>query len=470
MKKKVAVIGGGLAGLATAIRLAEAGWSPIVVETRKKLGGRATSFEDPRSGRTLDNCQHVVMGCCSNLVDFYDRLGVLDQIEWHEETWWANPPGNPDRLSPSFLPAPLHFTGGFMRMRLLSVKSKHAISRAMFSLLRLGLAGRMGWRDRTFQDFLREQNQPAEAIELFWTPIIVSACNLGVEEVAANLAMKVIQEGFLAGRWHSAIGLARADLSALYDPAAEIIEGAGGRIMAGASAHGIAYDGVRVSGVITNQGMVHAASVVSALPPERLARIASLPMRDADSRLRRLDEFETSPILGVHLFFDAPIMNVGDRAMPYLVLPGRPTQWLFNKGEGADGLHHVHAVISAAVDWMGLTEHEIAERVLQDIYWALPAARGLVPSVVRAIKEKRATFKATPAINRLRPSVQAGVGAGGVGITNLFLTGDWCDTGWPATMEGAVRSGYQAAAAITGTGGVVPDVPVARMPRWLGLR
>ena len=86
--------------------------------------------------------------------------------------------------------------------------------------------------------------------------------------------------------------------------------------MAGASAHGVAYDGVRVSGVITNQGMVHAASVVSALPPERLDRIASLPMRDADSRLRRLEEFEASPILGVHMFFEAPIMNVGDRSMP----------------------------------------------------------------------------------------------------------------------------------------------------------
>ena len=472
--KRVAVIGGGLAGLSAAIRLAEEGWSPIVIETSRRLGGRATSFDDPRSGRTLDNCQHVAMGCCTNLVDFYERLGVLDQVDWHRETWWAMPPGRPDRLGPSILPAPMHFAGSFLRMRSLSLDSKISISRAMLSLIRIGFSGRDAWCGKPFTAFLEATRQSPEAITRFWEPIIVSACNLELDEVAANLAIKVFQDGFLAGSWQSAIGVPSTDLRSLYDPAERCIRAAGGEIRQGVSAHGIAYDGTRVTGVVTDDGMVHAGAVVSAVPPDRLAKLVSLPMQTADNRLQDLEAFSYSPIVGVHLFFDAPVMLAGRREIPFLVLPGRPTQWLFNKGREPGGLHHVHAVSSAAESWMGLDEKAIAARVIEDVHWALPTARGLDPVEVRSVKEKRATFRATPESDRRRPNAGAGLSlggtSGGVGISNLFLAGDWCNTGWPATMEGAVRSGYAAAAEITGAGGVVPDVPVDRLPRWLGLR
>ena len=470
--KQVAIVGGGVAGLAAAIRVAEAGWIPILIETRKRLGGRATSFDDPRSGRVLDNCQHVVMGCCSNLVDFYDRLGVLEKIEWHRETYWAAPPGRPEQLRPSMLPAPLHFSRSFIGLRFISKNAKVAIARAMFAIARLGITGRLGWRAQTFAAYRESLSQPQDAIDLFWEPIVVGACNLRCREVAAHLALKVVQDGFLAGTWNSAIGIATTDLRSLYDPAEAFIEGAGGSIQLGTSAMGIAYDGVRTTGVVTQDGMVNSAAVVAAIPPDRLAKLVSLPMRSADSRLQQLEKFTFSPIVGVHLFFESEVMCCAGEPLPHLVLPGRGTHWLFDKGRDANGLYHVHALISAADDWVDLDEEEIATRVLEDIHWALPGARGLEPVEVRSIKEKRATFRATPENEDLRPSTCPGISGGGsgVGITNLYLAGDYCDTGWPATMESAVRSGYEAAHALTGEGGVVPDVPSARLSRLLGIR
>jgi zeta-carotene desaturase len=254
--------------------------------------------------------------------------------------------------------------------------------------------------------------------------------------------------------------LSRVPLSNLYDPVESHLEQVGGTVQLGTSARAIAFDGNRVTGVVTEHGFVDAAAVIAAVPFDRLAKLCSGSLTSADSRLQRLGALRFSPILGVHLFFEIEVMT-----LPHLVLPGRDTHWLFNKGTDKHGHQHVHAVISGADAWMGLEEREIVDRVLADLVWALPAARGLEPSGFRSVKEKRATFRAEPGVDRLRP-----VAAPGCGVRNLFLAGDWCQTGWPATMEGAVRSGYAAAAAATGAPGVVADLPVALGGRLLGLR
>ena len=217
--KRVVIIGGGVAGIAAAVRVAEAGWAPVVLETRPKLGGRATSFKDPRTGLTFDNCQHVVMGCCSNILDLYRRLDVLDRIEWHPETWWANPPRRPERLKATGLPAPLHFGPSFLRLRFLRVDDKIAIGQAMSAMIRMGLGGREDWRDRSFEEFLDQTSQPPGARKLFWEPAVVGACNLPCRKVAANHALQVFQEGFLSGGWHATVGLATCNLRALMEPA-----------------------------------------------------------------------------------------------------------------------------------------------------------------------------------------------------------------------------------------------------------
>ncbi|HRP62052.1 MAG TPA: hydroxysqualene dehydroxylase HpnE [Phycisphaerales bacterium] len=468
MRTKVIIIGGGLAGLAAAIRLAEADYEVVILETRKKLGGRATSFIDPRSGEVLDNCQHVLMGCCTNLMDLYDRLGVLDTIEWHRTLYWAyaeNGSPKPDIMQAGWLPAPLHFTGSFRRMRNFSSLEKRAIARAMWKMIRMGTAGRLAWSDRPFMDFLRECNQPQRLVEAFWQTIVISACNMPVERVCASHALHVFQEGFLANKWSYTMGLATVPLWELYEPAVEYLQERGGTIRLGCSAKELLYDGQRLRGVVTDEDTIFGAAMVAALPPDRLHKLCTTTIREADSRLTSLDKFETSPILGVHLWFDRPVMD-----LPHLILVERGVHWLFNKGIGEDGRQHLHAVISAADEWMELDETQVVERVLADVRSVLPQSANLNPVAWRSVKEKRATFAAVPGIDAIRPrAASSGLGLQ-PGISNLYLAGDWCDTGWPATMEGAVRSGYAAAAAIAGAGGVVEDVPPGRFAAWLGLR
>ena len=462
--RTAAVVGGGIAGLAAALRLAEAGVRVTVLETRRKLGGRATSFTDPRTGEVLDNCQHVLMGCCTNLLDFYARLGVTDAIEWHERVFWANPPHRPDVMRPGRLPAPGHFTASFAAMRMLTLGEKRAVARAMWRMLRMGATGRARWEDRTFAAFLEECGQPAGTVERFWSPVVVSACNLDVGEASAASAMQVFQEGFLAHPRAPLMGLSRVPLVRLYDPAEEALRAAGGEVRMGVSAVVIAYDGRRVTGVVTDEGAVDADIVVSAVPADRLAKLASSTLVAADARLARLEEIAYSPILGVHLRFPRRVMD-----LPHLVLPGRGTQWLFSKGVDADGSQQVHAVISGARDWMELAEPEIAARVLADVRWALPGAAGVEPVSVRSVKEKRATFAVVPGFERLRPPAGAVGTQRDGGVRNLFLAGDWTRTGWPATMEGAVRSGYLAAGAALGERLLVPDLEPAPLARMLGV-
>ncbi len=468
MGPPIVIVGGGLAGLAAAVRLTEAGRSVVVLESKRKLGGRATSFVDPRTGEMLDNCQHVLMGSCTNLLDLYGRLGVLDMIEWHRTIWWANPPSDPDEMTPCRLPAPAHFTSSFLRMRFLRQEDKRAVARAMWRLIRLGREGRARWKGRSFGEFLDETRQTERARSHFWEPVVVSACNMPCSKTEASLAMYVFQAGFLQDSWSPVMGLSLRPLVELYDPAQQFIESRGGAMRLGVSALAISYDGRRVTGVVTDEGVVEASAVIASVPPDRLAKLCSTVLVAADVRLKRLDEIAFSPILGVHLAFDAPIMDT-----PHLVLPGRDTQWLFRKQRDAQGRHQVHAVISAADSWVDLDEQTIVNRVMRDVHWALPRASGLQPAAFRAVKEKRATFAGVPGIDALRPTARSDGIRGGV--ENLLLAGDWCATGWPATMEGAVRSGYLAAAAVPSASGepsgdaLVPDVPAAPLARWLGL-
>lgn len=485
LKRRIAIIGGGLAGIAAALRLAASDCTPILIETRKRLGGRATSFTDPRTGETLDNCQHVVMGCCTNLLDLYDRLGVLDLIEWHRIFYWKAGSGggntatgaatrrNADRvdtLRAGMLPAPFHLSGAMQRMQLLDKVDKRAIARAMWKMIRMGAKGRFRWTGRTFSEFLSEHDQTDRAVERFWKPVIVSACNIDVNRCDAAMAIHVFQDGFLANRWSYSMGLPGVPLLELYDAAVAIIHEHGGEVLLSTSARGIAFDGKRVTGVVTSDGTIDAAAVIAAVPPDRLDKLVTEPLRKADARLQALNRFEFSPILGVHLRYESQIMD-----MPHLTIvePKHGVQWLFNKGVDAEGTQYIHAVISAADDWMELDEATIVAKVAEDINDVLPRSVGLKPISARSVKEKHATFAAVAGIEHVRPPVAPGyIGIGGGGVENMYIAGDWTDTGWPATMEGAVRSGYAAAHAITSDGkgsGLVDDVPPGLLAKLLGL-
>lgn len=454
------MVGGGIAGLACALRLAEQGVSVTVLETRKKLGGRATSFRDVRSGEVLDNCQHVVLGCCTNYMDFLARLGAADRIRFSREQYWVEAGGRTSVIRRGVLPAPFHFGVSFLRAKFLTLGEASGIGRCCVRMLS---TDRASHSNETFGQWLRAQGQTDSVIRRFWAPVVVSACNLDVDRVSASSALHVFQEGFLAHEHAADIGVSSVPLVELYDRAERLIEGQGGRIVLGAGVERIARVDGALTATTTDGASFSAEAVVCAVPVERVNRVVDEGIRRGDSRFATLDRFTHSPILGVHLRFDRNVM--GD--LPHAVLVDRGTQWLFRKNEEGS---YVHAVVSAADEWLELDERGIAERVEGDVRACLAGAAGAVLVSARAVKEKLATFAPVPGLDALRPdSAPPREADRSVG---LFLAGDYTKTGWPATMEGAARSGYAAAAGVLGMRAedlLVRSLSVARLSRWMGL-
>lgn len=424
---RIVVVGGGIAGIAAALRLAEEGAPVTLLETRRKLGGRATSFDDVRTGERLDNCQHIAMGCCTNYMDFLRRLGVEDAVEWSRSIAWIEPGGRRSVLKPGLLPAPAHFAGSFLAARFLTTEEKIAIARGMHHATYADL-DRL--HSMTFAAWLESVEQPAGAIEKFWAPVVVSACNLWPDRLAASEALHVFQEGFLAHRDAAMIGVPSAPLVDLYDAAERVITAAGGEIRLGESC--VRLDAHLVETATGER--LGARAVICAVPFERAVRIVCDDAQRVDRRFSHLAALEHSPILGVHLTFDRPVMDLAHAA-----LVGTGTQWLFRKDDAGT---RIHAVISGAFAWVDLREEEIVSRVLSDVRACLPASRDAELISGRPVKEKRATFAPTPRSIEARPAT--------TGPSGIILAGDYVQTGWPSTMEGAARSGYLAAAAALG--------------------
>lgn len=425
--KSAIVVGGGIAGIAAALRLAEAGVAVTLLETRKKLGGRATSFDDARTGERLDNCQHIAMGCCTNYLDLLGRLGVADKVEWSRTIWWVEPGGRRSAMRPGLTPAPAHFAGSFLVAKFLTTEEKIAIAGAMHALARAAL-------DRlereTFAAWLDRHEQPAGAIEKFWAPVLASACNGWPDRVAASEAAHVFQEGFLAHRDAAAIGVPTAPLVDLYDAAESAIGCAGGAVR-----FGVSVARIEPNEIETADGERFAAdAVICAVPFERARKIVAPDVQRTDRRFAGLARLEHSPILGVHLTYDRPVLD-----LPHAAMIGTGTQWVFRKDDAGT---RVHAVVSAADEWMNLGEAEIVERVASDVASCFPAASAARLLSGRPVKEKRATFLPTVGSITARPTA--------TGPSGLILAGDYTRTGWPSTMEGATRSGYIAAAAALG--------------------
>ncbi len=428
--RRVIVVGAGIAGIACALRLARAGVAVTLLETRKKLGGRATSFIDPRTGEVLDNCQHIAMGCCTNYLRFCRMLGVRDRLQWLREICWVETGGRVSVFRPGLLPAPAHFAGAFIGAAFLTSAQKARVALAMGAIAR---CDRANHTRQTFAQWLTAHAQRDDDIRRFWEPVVVSACNLTPARVCAATALHVFQEGFLAHRDAAAIGVSAVPLLQLYDPAEAALRAAGGVLRLGTSVTRITPREVECA----DAPLLHADAVVCALPFERAARIVDGAVRAADPRFDRLAALTHSPILGVHLSFDRPVMP-----MPAAALVERPTQWIFRKDEEG---RRVHAVISAADDWMPLTEDDITRRVTDDIRACFPAAASAQVTASRSVKEKLATFAPTPEAEAARPDT-----LGPNALEGVVLAGDFVRTGWPATMEGAARSGFAAAAAVLG--------------------
>ncbi|MEQ8843703.1 MAG: hydroxysqualene dehydroxylase HpnE [Phycisphaerales bacterium] len=421
MGGRVVVAGGGLAGIAAAVMLADHGVAVTLLEARRRLGGRAGSFEDARTGEVLDNCQHVTMGACRVYVQLLERLGVADQLAWGTRQTWIERGGRRSTLRAAPLPGAGAFAPSLVLARFLSVGDKASLGRAVRAAKGVD---RSTLGDVTFLEWLETTRPTRRAIVRFWEPLIVSACNLSPARVSAEVGLHVVQGAMLGGASEARIGVPRGPLGDLYEPVRGIVEAAGGSVELGA----------RVSGF--EPGRVWCAdgrafdgdAVLCALDPAAANRLVRVDGRPAYAGVG------FSPILGVHLRYDRAVLDV-----PHAVLVEGGVQWVFARSGDA---RLVHAVVSAADEWVGLGEEETVRRVVGEIAEYLPAASGAQVEWARPVLERRATFAATPAFQGLRP------GAGRLADEGCFIAGDATSTGWPATMEGAVRSGRGAAGAV----------------------
>lgn len=431
MRARVLVLGGGIAGIAAALRLADAGCKVTLIESRERLGGRASSFLDARTGLLLDNCQHVTLGCCVEYLSLCDELGVRDWIRWDSEQYWVEPGGRETVLAPTqWLPGPMQGLPAFTAARFLSWSEK---ARVAMGLAHLAVADRRALGATTFRAALDEWGQEEPERTKFWDPIIISACNMLPERVSARPAVQVFQDAFLKGAAASAIGIMTRPLVRVYDAAESLLRNRGGLIHLGESV--ASFDAS--SATLASGETLVADRVVCALPFEKARAVVAPSIRFRDDRFASLEPMGHSPILGVHLFFDRPVLE-----RPHAVLVGRPTQWLFRKDESGAT---VHAVISAADDWVDLSPEQIAARVLADLHACFPRSASASLVSCRPVKERRATFAYVPGFDDARPGPAAEDGAG------PFLAGDYTRTDWPATMEGATISGRQAASALLDT-------------------
>ncbi len=459
--KSVIVIGGGLAGLAVALPLADEGFQVTVFEKRALLGGRASSFQDPETGDRVDNCQHVTMRCCTNLEDFYRRIGVLDRIRYFDALTFLDIRNCMSTIRGSSLPAPLHAAPSFLFFRALGLRDKVAIAYGLFRILR---ARRDEALDReSMADWLLRSRQTQGAVDRFWRPIMVSACNEDLDRISCVHAFKIFRDGFLVHSQAYQMGLPSVSLGDLYsEPAIAYLEQRGARVRMREHIDRINVRGACVESLsLVDGSTVEADYYVSAVPFDLLLKM--MPAEAAElPYFGNLRNLEFSPITGVHLWFDR-ILDVP----PAVALLDREMQWIFNKTEnyGLDGAGtYLGLVVSSAKRLADTPKEEIVAEALAEVRSCVPSASDAKLVKWKVIKERKATFAPMPGADRWRPSQKSPV-------ANLFVAGDWTQTGWPATMEGAVRSGYRAAEHLLAEEGIgkqllAPDLapsPLARL-------
>src|ERR1700722_8752152 len=438
----VAIAGGGLAGLAAACALADSGFCVTVFERRPYLGGRASSYEHPGTGEVVDNCQHVLFRVCTNLVEFYRRIGVEDKIRWYDEMTFIEPGGRTSVMRASPLPAPLHTAPSFLRFPFLDAKDKFAISRAIAALILTAQPD----TGRSFQEWLLRHRQTPNAIERFWKPILVSALSEDLDLISISYAAQVVRESMKSPKARH-MGVPSIPLTDLYNRAGDYIRARGGEIRLRTSLETFSAEPSQVR-LRVSDNEEEFDFLILALPFNTLASV--LPEAQEAPPLReKLSHFASCPITGIHLWFDRQITD-----LDHAVLLDRTIQWMFNKsrllttrGEANSSGSYIELVVSASKSLIDKSKTEIVDLASKEVREFFPDARtaNLVKSTV--IKEVHATYSPRPGIDAYR-SPQS------TAWPRVFLAGDWTATGWPATMEGAVRSGYLAAESLIRAAGL----------------
>jgi squalene-associated FAD-dependent desaturase len=447
--KRVVIVGGGLAGLAAAVALAPRGFAVMVLEARQRLGGRASSFNDPVSGQTVDACQHVSMGCCTNFHHFCETIGVRHLLEPQPRLFFQTPDGRISRFQADPWSAPFHLARALASAHYLTPGDKLRIG---YGLVRM-LAEHPD-ADPPLLDWLMKHRQTPRTIARFWGVVLVSALNDTVDRLGLKYARKVFRDGFVRHRDGFTVHVPKVPLVRLYGEELQrwlTQHGVTVRMGTGVSSVFLGGEG---QGVIlrpvqfrTDRNTSHSSPpgqrgtrvdadhIILAVPFDRVLDLLPASLA-SDPFFARIGRLEPSPITSVHLWFDRPVLD-----QPHLVLLDSLSQWVFSRGEVAPGEYYLQVVVSAAGEYRGLGRDEVRRRILAELGQIHPKISHARLIRDKVVTEHAATFRAVPGGDALRPPQKTP-------IPNLFLAGDYTATGWPATMEGSVRSGYLAAEAV----------------------
>lgn len=466
---RVVIVGGGLAGLAAAQALLEHGLRVSLVEAAKHLGGRAGSFFDQATGQWIDHCQHVALGCCTNYLAFCRATGSQPLIECHRAIPFIGPGGARGMLrSTRGLPAPLHLLPSLARLPFLTWQERWAAVRGVLALARLDPAA---CHQATFAQWLSMAGQPPRVIERFWQVILISALSERLDRISLAAARKVVLEGLLAHPQASWLYRPRVPLATLYDEhVARWLQQRGLTLHRGTPVQAVLPRDGQAAGVLLASGQrIEAHHVLLAVPWRRVAALLPAEWATLIDPHGQLATLPSAPIASAHLWCDRPITP-----LPHAALVGRLSQWLFRRALGTDaspptmdsplGEYH-QVVISAAYELAGRPREAVISEIWDDLCVLFPAARQARLWRWQLLSQPLAVFAPHPQVEPLRPPQKTPV-------PNLYLAGDWTRTGWPATMEGAVRSGYLAAEAILAACGrparlVQPALPQGWLVGWL---
>ncbi len=445
----VIVVGAGLAGLAAANALAGDGARVLLLERRPDIGGRAYSYEHPALGEVVDS-QHVVLGCCTNLLDLVAKAGAADDIRWYDELTFLEPNGNRSRMKPGLLPAPSHQTVSFLRAPMLGVADKVAIARGLAEFLR----GYPEDDTESFAAWLKRTHQTDRAIRHFWEPVVWGALNDVFERCSTKYAGKVFHETFLRSSAGGRLGIPAKPLTEFFAPVLAHAKTLGVQVESKCGVDSIVQQPGGGWLVRAGEQQFTANNVVLATNFKETQRLLPQPLAGAD-------RFLSSPITTVHLWFDRQVSE-----LDHAVLLDTRIQWMFHKSRirrwAANRGSYLELVISASWPELELGRQQILASALEEAEVFFPKIREAQLLKSGVLKEARATFSVTPGLDAFRPSQQTG-------LPGLFLAGDWTQTEWPSTMEGATRSGRLAAGAVVGHPQrfMSPEVKAEGLMKWL---
>ncbi len=437
----VVVVGGGLAGISAAIGLRDAGAEVTLLESRQWLGGAATSFS--RGGMMIDNGQHVFLRCCTAYRDLLARLGVTGSVALQDKfDVTVLTPGGRARLRRNGLPSPLHMAGALAGYRLLPVADRLRVARAALAFRYLDTAA-TGLDGERLGDWLAARGQSERARRSLWDLFIVSTLNIAGDDASVPLAATVIKTALLGAADAADIGMATVPLGTLHSgAAARTLRALGVQLLLGTRAAGVrslADGGFEVALDPDRPGQggprsLAADGVVIAVPPGPAVRLAETAgLRPGWAGLG------SSPIVNVHVIYDRPVTS-----LPFAAAVDSPVQWVFDKTRqaGLETGQYLAVSLSAADSYLDVAAAQLRQQFLPALEQLFPAAAGAGVTDFFVTRERRATFRQAPGSGALRPGAATGV-------PGLALAGSWTDTGWPDTMEGAVRSGLGAAKALT---------------------